>query len=445
MTKSKTTTQKLNTTQPAKPRNKPAPQTAAARLEVVPLSTLHNDPHNVNKHTERGHKLVEQSIRNRGIARPGFAARNSDGELVMLGGNLSSLEIPAGIGLDEAVLVFTDGKRPIIHVRQDLDAGSDEARLLALEDNVSGVASYDPDIVELAELTEIEGFDDIISEKEYRKLVASALLDTGEDDDGATPQIDRATELAKEWATARGQVWQLGNHRLMCGDATSADDVARLMQGTRADMMFTDPPYGVAYEGGHFHSGNVNIKRKRKAVEGDTTSAVYAAFLPVVLPVVDGPCYMWFAGSQGREVYNALHEAGAEVHALIIWHKINATYAAMNAQYKQRHEPCLYFKPRGSTLRWIGPADECTIWDMARDPSNTYHPTQKPVVLASRAISNHSVLTVLDVFAGSGSTVIACERAGKECRAMEIDLGYTAVTLQRYLDTTGNTPTLIGG
>lgn len=179
MTKPKSVTKALNTSQPTKARNKPAPQTSAARVEVVPLSTLHNDPHNVNKHTERGHKLVEQSIRKRGVARPGFAARDADGNLVMLGGNLSSLEVPAGIGLDEAVLVYTDGTRPIVHVRTDLDAGSDEARLLALEDNVSGVQSYDPDIAELAELVEIEGFDDIISEREYRKLIADAVLDKG--------------------------------------------------------------------------------------------------------------------------------------------------------------------------------------------------------------------------------------------------------------------------
>jgi hypothetical protein len=193
LTKPKTTTNKLNTAQPTKPRNKPAPQIAAARMEVVSLSTLHNDPHNVNKHTERGHKLVEQSIRQRGIARPGFAARNSAGELVMLGGNLSSLEVPAGIGLDEAVLVYTDGKRPIVHVRTDLDAGSDEARLLALEDNVSGVASYDPDIVELAELTEIEGFDAIISDAEYRKLVAAAVIDFKEYDESVENDVEMLT------------------------------------------------------------------------------------------------------------------------------------------------------------------------------------------------------------------------------------------------------------
>lgn len=183
MTKPKTTTKKL----------KPAPQTAAARMEVVPLSTLSADPHNINRHTERGHKLVEQSIRKRGVARPGFAAHDKDGNLVMLGGNLSSLEVPAGIGLDEAVLVYTDGTRPIVHVRTDLDAGSDEARLLALEDNVSGVQSYDPDITELAELVEIEGFDEIISEREYLKLVADAVIDFKEYDESVANDVEMMT------------------------------------------------------------------------------------------------------------------------------------------------------------------------------------------------------------------------------------------------------------
>lgn len=188
------TTKKLNTAQPAQSSNKPSPQTSAARVEVVPLSTLHLDPHNANKHTERGHKLVEQSIRKRGIARPGFAARNSEGELVMLGGNLSSLEVPVDIGLDEAVLVYTDGTRPIVHVRTDLDAGSDEARLLALEDNVSGVQSYDPDIVELAEMVDIEGFDEIISEKEYRQLLADAVMfDPVNESD--MPRLDELTPV----------------------------------------------------------------------------------------------------------------------------------------------------------------------------------------------------------------------------------------------------------
>jgi DNA modification methylase len=212
------------------------------------------------------------------------------------------------------------------------------------------------------------------------------------------------------------------------------------MGGEKADMMFTDPPYGVSYEGGHFHSGDVKIKREREKLADDDSTAIYQAFLPVALSVVDGPCYMWFAGSKARDVYNAVHDSGSEVHALIIWHKTNATYAAMNAQYKQRHEPCLYFKPKGSTLRWCGASTEATVWNQDRDGINEFHPTQKPVALAAKAIGNHEAQTVFEAFSGSGSTLIACEQLGRKCRAIEISPAYVAVALQRWADATGKTP-----
>jgi DNA modification methylase len=247
----------------------------------------------------------------------------------------------------------------------------------------------------------------------------------------AEPQIDQAEELNKKWQVKPGDLWKIGAHRLLCGDSTKAADVARVMGREKAEILFTDPPYGVDYDGGHFHSGDVNIKRARTKLGGDTSASLYREFLPVVLPAVDGPCYMWFASSRSFEVYGALHEAGAETHAMIIWNKTNAKYAAMNAQYKQRHEPCVYFKPKGSTLRWSGPTDECTVWDIPRDASNDLHPTQKPIALAKRAIANHSSEIVLDAFAGSGSTLVACENLGRKCRAVEISPAYCAVILER--------------
>jgi len=258
------------------------------------------------------------------------------------------------------------------------------------------------------------------------------------------PRIDKAAELQEVWQTELGQIWQLGEHRLVCGDCTDSGVVEAVMDGKKAEMMFTDPPYGVGYTGGHFHSGDVNIKRERPKLAGDNNANIYAKFLPIVLPFVDGPCYVWFASSVGKPVFDAIIDNGCQIHAMIIWHKVNATYAAMNAQYKQRHEPCMYFKPKGSTLRWVGPTNECTVWDEKRDGVNEYHPTQKPIVLPERAIKNHKAQTVLDVFAGSGSTIIACERLNRKCRAIEIEPKYVAVTLQRYLDATGKAPELIG-
>jgi DNA modification methylase len=146
---------------------------------------------------------------------------------------------------------------------------------------------------------------------------------------------------------------------------------------------------------------------------------------------------MWFAGSKARDVYNAVHDNQGEVHALIIWHKTNATYAAMNAQYKPRHEPCLYFKPKGSTLRWCGASTEATVWSEERDGVNEFHPTQKPVKLAEKAIGNHKAGTVLDMFCGSGSTVIAAEQAGRQCFAMELNPAYVDVAVTRWQAFTG--------
>jgi DNA modification methylase len=283
--------------------------------------------------------------------------------------------------------------------------------------------------------TEITGFD----MPEIEELMNQFHIE-GEEDGF---NVDEAVEGIEEPVTKRGDIYLLGRHRLMCGDSTKKEDVERLMDGKKADMLFADPPYGVNYTGGHFHSGDVNIKRQREKLIGDDTVNIYREFLPVVLPFVDGPCYMWFASTKGKEVYNALHESNTEIHALLIWHKVNAKYAAMNAQYKQRHEPCLYFKPKGSTLRWIGPTTESTVWEIKRDAVNEYHPTQKPIALAAKAIKNHDVRVVLDVFGGSGSTLIACEQLNRICYMMEIDPVYCDVIVKRWEEYTGKKAELL--
>ena len=248
---------------------------------------------------------------------------------------------------------------------------------------------------------------------------------------------DEVPEVPVDAITKPGDLWLLGEHRVLCGDSTSEADVARLMNGEKAEMMFTDPPYGVNYEGGHFHSGDVNIKRKREKLAADSSTQIYNDFLPIAILATNGPCYMWFAGSKARDVYNALYDNKCEIHALIIWHKTNAKYAAMNAQYKQRHEPCLYFKPKGSTLRWCGETTEATIWNQDRDKINDLHPTQKPVALAAKAIRNHEAKSVLDLFCGSGSTLIAAEQLGRKCYGMEISPNYCDVIVKRWENLTG--------
>jgi DNA modification methylase len=254
---------------------------------------------------------------------------------------------------------------------------------------------------------------------------------------------DEVPEVPADPITKPGDLWILGEHRLLCGDSTKAADVAKLMDGVKADMMFTDPPYGVDYSGGvQFDGKGGAVTNNRERLANDNTTAIYPAFLSVAIAVVDGPCYMWFAGSKARDVYNAVHDNTCEVHALIIWHKTNATYAAMNAQYKQRHEPCLYFKPKGSTLRWCGATTEATIWSQDRDGINEFHPTQKPVALAGKAMKNHEAETVVDMFCGSGSTLIAAEQLNRKCYGMEISPAYCDVIVKRWENLTGKTAVL---
>lgn len=253
--------------------------------------------------------------------------------------------------------------------------------------------------------------------------------------------IDDIPQAPKKPVSKLGDLWLLGEHRVLCGDSTDKVTVEILMEGKKADMLFTDPPYGVDYEGGHFHSGDVNIKRKREKLSGDTTTDLYAPMVEIACEFVDGPCYTFFAGTKSLALIQAL-DTQAEIHAMLIWHKTNATYAAMNSQYKQRHEPFLYWKPKGCTLRWTGASTENTLWELKKDGKNDFHPTQKPVELVVKAINNHSAKTVLDLFLGSGSTLIACEQTDRTCYGLELDPQYVDVICKRWQTLTGNLPVL---
>lgn len=226
----------------------------------------------------------------------------------------------------------------------------------------------------------------------------------------------------------------------MMGDSTIDANVRELLgDREKFEMIFTDPPYGVGYSGGHFHSGDVNIKRDREKLANDEDSEIYTRCIPIMAKFCNGPIYTWFASTKALELYQAISLAKGEIHAMIVWHKINATYAAMNAQYKQRHEPCLYWKPKGSTLRWVGESTESTLWEIKKDGVNNYHPTQKPTELAKKAMGNHDAKLIGDFFLGSGSTIIAAQELGSEqtVYGLELSPDYIEVILQRWEKFTG--------
>ncbi len=286
--------------------------------------------------------------------------------------------------------------------------------------------------VELTDLKDM-GFDlDLtgFSTDEIEALLAPTGTE-GLTDEDAVPEVPEAP------VTVLGDVWLLGKHRVMCGDSTSIDAVETLMDGVKADLVFTDPPYGVDYDGGHAVKG-----KRRDKLANDGTPDIYGEVLPVayVASKDSAAIYLWFSDSKSA----AVTAAGYEIRNTLIWNKNLAQFGAIGAQYKSKHEPCIYGFKKGSAPYWSGPNNEVSVWDISRGARNEFHPTQKPVELAERAFNNScpSRGTVLDLFGGSGSTLIACEKTGRINRSMELDPKYCDVIVQRWQEFTGQTATL---
>jgi len=280
---------------------------------------------------------------------------------------------------------------------------------------------------------------DILANEWDSVQLAEWGLDVWENLDDAEPESglidDHEIPEVTESIVKRGDIWQLGEHRIMCGDSTSSDDVEKLMNGEKADMVFTDPPYGVDYIGG---------SKKRDGLRGDEKeTTIYEDVIPIISDISNGPCYVWYADKNPNGLYSAVKKYG-EIHSVIIWNKNNSTFN-MNIHYKAKHEPCLYWKPKNKTLKWIGNNKEETVWNVDRESSNKLHPTQKPIQLALRAIGNHKANIVADLFLGSGSTLIAAEKLKRKCYGMELDEKYCDVIIERWEQFTGLKATIING
>ena len=284
----------------------------------------------------------------------------------------------------------------------------------ALKDLLEELDTGDIDI-------EITGFD----LKEIEDLMTQYNVpEEGLTDDDAVPE-------QVEPVCKTGELWKLGDHRLLCGDATIITDVEKLMGGDKADMVFTDPPYGVGYDGG--------VKTKRERLVGDENTDLYEPCCKMAcsFSVKEAPLYLWHAGVKGIAAAAAAAAAGYEIRCEIVWNKNQAQYGALSAQYKQKHEPCYYCFKKGVTVNWCGDTKQVTVWDLNRESKNEFHPTQKPVELAEKALFNHRAKYVLDLFGGSGSTLIACEKLNRRCYMMEIDQHYCDVIIKRWEDYTG--------
>ena len=281
-----------------------------------------------------------------------------------------------------------------------------------------------------------------------------ARLLAGEDDppggdDGTEALQSKADVLQGRWGTAPGQLWRLGDHRLLCGDATKAKDVARLMGGDLAELVVTDPPYGVAYADKNTFLNAISPgNRIQVPIDGDHADkeqtqefwrAAFAEMSAVMAPGAVVYCFMPQGGDQMMMMMMMMMMgAGIEPRHELIWVKNNHVLGRTDYAYK--HEPILYAWKEGGH-KFYGDF-QTSILEFARPQKSDLHPTTKPVELIERLVANSSITEgiVYDPFVGSGTTLIACEHLGRRCRAMEVSPAYAAVVLERWSLATSSVP-----
>lgn len=245
---------------------------------------------------------------------------------------------------------------------------------------------------------------------------------------------DEVPDVPEEPQSKLGDLYELGEHRVFCGDSTLVQDAETLMNDVKADMVFTDPPYNIAYEGG---------SKKREMIKNDEMENFYdfllQAYSSFALSMKLGASiYVCHADSERVNFTKAFRDAGFYLSSVLIWAKNNATFG--RADYFWKHEPILYGWREGGAHTWHGDNKQDTIWNVNRPSKSESHPTMKPIELIEKAILNSSKQedVVLDLFLGSGSTLIASEKTGRICYGMELDPKYVDVIVQRYVDYTGN-------
>jgi len=375
------------------------------------VSNLIFAEYNPRELTKDQHQDLKDSITRFGFVDPLIVNTHKERKNILVGGH-QRLKIAKELGYKDVPCVevdLTPDKEKELNVRLNKNTGQWDWDALANHFDVGELIDwgFNEDELQFNEPEEING-----------------LI---EDDE--VPEVE-------ESITQPGDLWILGEHRLLCGDATKKEDVERLMDGQKADMVFTDPPYGVDYDGGIQFTKDGVKKGQQKKLKNDDVS-IYLDVIPMMAKYSSGAIYTWFADTKAKDIYNAIDSIDGDLHALIIWIK-NGGYGALNANYKQKHEPCLYWKPKGTSLNFCGETTETTIWEIDKDGKNKMHPTQKPVELGVKAISNHKANIVMDLFLGSGSTLIACEKTNRKCYGMEIDAHYCDVIVKRWEDYTGN-------
>lgn len=314
-----------------------------------------------------------------------------------------------------------------------VDVDDDQAAQIVLADNrLADLGGYDDETLS-ALLSDVSSLDGLGWSQDDVDELAAALEPERDDSEVEDVEVpDDAPQRVK-----RGEIWVLGEHRLMCGDSTKPEDMRKLLGGgEEADLWLTDPPYNVAIVGKT--KKHLTIENDSWANDDEFVEFLRKAFV-TALDVLKPGCafYVWFAQTQAENFLAAADKAGMTIRQTLIWAK--STFSLGRQDYQWKHEPCLYGWKDGDSHRWFSDRKQTTVLEFEKPARNAEHPTMKPVPLMAYEIRNSSRVgdTVLDSFGGSGSTLMACEQTGRKCVTMELDPHYCDVILKRWEDYTG--------
>jgi len=386
-------------------------QIKCSYTDLVDLVNLVPHPKNSNNHPEKQIEVLAKIIKARGMRHPIIVSKRS-GFIIAGHGRLMALKL---LGVEKAPIDY-----------QDFENEADEIMFLEADNHIAEFAEHDKDKM----LENLKDLDIDLAEFDFEEvgLIEFELPEVEiipEGDEDAVPEL-KPDPIAK-----RGDIWLLGNHRLMCGDSTMIDDVEKLMNSEKADMVFTDPPYNVAFNG---RSGKHDVIKNDKLSKEDFSDFIREV-CQVIRTVNPKDYYIWC----NWKFYGILQEE-LDYKSCIVWAKNNF---GMGNNYRHQHEFCIFNGDIDSHVK-----NESDLWEIKKD-SKYVHPTQKPVALSVRAFSNHiKSINILDLFGGSGSTLIGAEQTGRKSFLMELDEKYCDVIIKRWqeyadkeatLETTGET------
>ena len=376
------------------------------KIETLRIADLVSDPNNARRHDDKNLEAIKGSLTQFGQRKPIVIQGNT---VIAGNGTLAAAKSLGWVEIDT--------------VKVPEDWSADQAKAFALADNrTAELATWDEQVLaaQVMELAEA-GFE--VAEFGFEAIEPTIDPDAIDEDE--------VPALPDEATTKIGDVWKMGNHRLVCGDSTQVHLVEQLMGESKADMIFTDPPYGVDYEGIH-NDDKDGLETLLRDVFGN-----------YVIASKPGASIYVFHSDRNADIFHSVFREFFHFSSMIIWAKNSLTLS--RTDYQSQHEPCLYGWVNNGSHSFYGDRKQVSIWRFDKERVEG-HTTPKPVALVARAIANSSKSgdLILDLFGGSGSTLIACEQTNRSARVMELDPKYCDVIIKRWETLTGQKAELVG-